>query len=107
MYGTSLSRCAAIGVLIALHGCGNGTSIDADAGPIEPAIVTEFDGASFELPESLAVHDGAAYVSFLNGAVVRVTPQGTVSSFGSVTIDPSGSAYALGVAVNASGDVFV
>lgn len=107
MYGTSF-WCAAI-LLIAL-GCDDGmTALDggSDAGSIEPSIVAEFDGASFELPESVAFYDGEAYVSFLNGAVVRVSADGTVSSFGAVTIDPPGSAYALGVAVNASGDVFV
>src|SRR5262245_10690174 len=105
MYRTS-SWWLAVGIAIA--GCDGETSGDAgtdagdvvdDAGRTEPAVIAELDGASFELPESVALHDGAAYASLLNGAVVRITADGDVSPFGSVAIDPPGSAYALGVAV--------
>ena len=79
-----------------------------DAGdPFGPRVVATFDGASYELPESLAYHDGLAYVSFLNGAVVTVDAAGTVTPFGSVAIDPPGSAYGLGIAVAPDGTVYL
>ena len=79
-----------------------------DAGePPGPRVIASFDGAAYELPESLAYHDGRAYVSFLNGAVVTVDADGTVTPFGSVAIDPPGSAYGLGVAVAPDGTVYL
>jgi hypothetical protein len=70
-------------------------------------VVTEFDGAAFELPESLAYYRGLAYVSFLNGSVVTVAADGVVRSFGAVPIEPAGSAYGLGVAVGSDGSVYL
>src|SRR5688500_12050567 len=58
-----------------------GEDASHDGGAAGPTIVATFDGAAFELPESLALHAGAAYVSFLSGAVVRVTAEGAVESF--------------------------
>lgn len=78
-----------------------------DAGSVEVRRIAEFDGASFELPESLAYHDERAYLSFLNGAVVTVDADGEVAAFGGVTIDPPGSAYALGVTVDTDGMVYL
>ena len=86
----------------------NGTIVDPNNGVTpEPSIVAEFNGAFWQLPESLAYHDGLAYLSFLNGSVVTVDADGTVSEFGSVAIEPQGSAYALGIAVGDDGTVFV
>jgi sugar lactone lactonase YvrE len=82
-------------------------SATSDAGGSGPAVIATFDGATFELPESLAYHDGRAYLSFLNGAVVTVDPDGTVSPFGNVPIDPPGSAYGLGVAAAPDGTVYL
>ncbi len=78
-----------------------------DGGAVGPAIVAEFDGAMFQLPESLAYHDGLAYLSFLNGSVVTVDADGAVSPLGNVTIDPPGSAYGLGIAVAGDGTVYL
>jgi hypothetical protein len=82
-----------------------------DAGPDAALpvtrVVAEFDGASFELPESLAYHAGKAYLSFLNGSVVTVDATGTRAAFGSVPIEPPGSAYALGIAAAQDGTVYV
>lgn len=82
------------------------TMLPVDAPEPETRIVAEFDGAAFELPESLAYHGGKAYLSFLNGSVITVDPTGTRTAFGSVAIEPAGSAYALGIAV-AGGTVYV
>jgi sugar lactone lactonase YvrE len=75
--------------------------------PPTASVVAEFDGASFELPESLAYYGGEAYLSFLNGAVVTVAPDGARTSFGNVPIAPPGAAYGLGVAVGSDGAVFL
>ena len=83
------------------------TDAPIDAPAPEPTIIAEFDGASFQLPESLAFHDGLAYLSFLNGSVVTVAPDGTVTNFGSVAIDPAGSAYGLGITVAPDGSVYL
>jgi hypothetical protein len=85
---------------------GDGGSSD-DAATPGAAIVAELDGAMFELPESVAYHAGLAYLSLLNGSVVTVDATGTVAPFGSVAIDPPGSAYALGIAVAGDGTVFL
>lgn len=78
-----------------------------DAGEDGPAVIATFDGAMFELPESLAYHDGRAYLSFLNGAVVAIGPDGAVTPFGNVPIDPPGSAYGLGVATAPDGTIYL
>ena len=80
-------------------------AVDATPDP-QPRIVAEFDGASFELPESVAFHGGKAYLSFLNGSVITVDADGTRTAFGSIAIEPAGSAYALGIAV-ADGTAYV
>lgn len=72
-----------------------------------PSIIASFDGAKFELPESVASSNGVAYVSFLNGSVARVTADGAVTAFGNVPIDPPGSAFAEGITVDAAGNVYV
>jgi hypothetical protein len=90
---------------LCLPGCGDdGSPAGADAPEVR--VVAEFDAAAFELPESLAYYDGKAYLSFLNGSVVTVDAAGTRAAFGSVAIEPAGSAYALGIAVH-SGSVYV
>jgi outer membrane protein assembly factor BamB len=116
-------------LLLGVFGCGDdaapladagrdsGTISVGDAGPIDsgtadaarpgPTVVATFDGAMFQLPESLAYHAGRAYLSFLNGAVVAVDPDGTVEPFGNVPIEPAGSAYGLGVAAAPDGTIYL
>lgn len=83
-------------------------AVAADAEPpAGPSIVAEFDGASFQLPESVAFHAGAAYASFLSGQVVKIEPDGEVVDIGAVAIDPAGSAFGLGIAVAGDGAVYL
>jgi sugar lactone lactonase YvrE len=97
---------AVMAAALSFAGCSDDGAADDPKPVLETRVVAEFDGASFELPESLAYHDGKAYLSFLNGSVVTVDAAGARTEFGSIAIDPPGSAYALGIAV-AGGTAYV
>lgn len=92
------------GLLVA---CGDGTP---DGGDGAPRIVATFDGSMFQFPESLTLHGGDAFVSFINGHVMRVTAAGVKSEFGSVPITTTANApdaYALGVASDTAGNIYL
>jgi sugar lactone lactonase YvrE len=85
----------------------DGAVADADAGPPVTVAVTSFDATKFELAEGLALRNGDAYVSLAPlGSIVKVTPAGVVSPYGSV---PPGynDGYTLGLAFDAQGALFV
>jgi sugar lactone lactonase YvrE len=89
-------------LLLSLCGCD-----ETAPSPNVPTVVASFDAAKLELPESVFVHAGTAYLSFINGSVVQVAPDGMITERGKVEIDPPGSAYAEGVAVDGTGNVYV
>lgn len=81
----------------------------ADGGVV-PSIVARFDGSMYQFPESVTLHGGDAFVSFINGHVMRVTASGTNTDFGSVPITYTAmnpDAYALGVASDPAGNIYV
>ena len=76
--------------------------------PAEVQIVHPFDSAAYEFPESVALYDGDAYVTLaVDGRIVRVEPDGTTTSFGSVPIPVPMSAFALGIAMGPDGAAYV
>lgn len=82
---------------------------DRDAGsPAELVVVRDFSSEMFEFPESVALHGGAAFVTFaLDGRIGRVTPEGELTIFGTVPIPAPMSAFALGITMGSDGAAYV
>lgn len=88
---------------------GDGDGGDGDGGVAQPVtVIHDFDGAMFQLAESVVLHGGRAYVSLApTGQIAEVQADGTTDlSYGTVNVG-AGEAYALGVAAEPDGDLFV
>lgn len=84
-------------------------AVDASDAAVAASVATvrAFDGSKFELPEGLAVRDGAAFVSLAPlGQILKVGADGVAAPYATVPPGYDGG-YTLGLAFDASGALFV
>ena len=113
-----MRRLAPILILFVVVGCGRDEAVGpdgrvgtpdggVDSGPSVFTTLARFDVSTGQLPEGVASQDGVPLVGLAPlGQILRVPPSGSPQLFGSVP-QPTTDTFTLGLAVDASGDVFV